>query len=122
MSVEFIAGWDFESCLLIFKKLVNKDGILSELKAKEFFLTRTQRRKIKDLAANRRRKKKRRGGDEEEKVWSKVKELLHRQRESVHNQRPERYSYLTPAGVTRQGWPSHSQRSTNGDEFQKGDG
>jgi ribosomal protein S21 len=56
MSVQIIPGWDYEASLLIFKKAVDRDGVLRDLQVKRFAQTRTQRRKAKDEIADRRRR------------------------------------------------------------------
>lgn len=47
---------DFDSALLLFKKRIEKDGILRELKGRRYHLTPLQRRREKDNVAARRRK------------------------------------------------------------------
>ena len=56
MTVQIECGWDFEASLLIFKKLTDKSGILREVQSKRFAMTKTQRRREKDLIAARRRR------------------------------------------------------------------
>lgn len=56
MSVQIECGWDYEASLLIFKKLVSRSGVMKAVKEREFFQTRSQRRKAKDSIAARRRR------------------------------------------------------------------
>ena len=52
-----VLGGDIDRAILEFKKKVQRSGLQRELKNHSFFLTRTQKRKIKDLLATRKRKR-----------------------------------------------------------------
>lgn len=51
------ADYDFEKSILLFKDRINKDGIIMEVRARRFYLTRSQRRKVKDIEAAKRRRR-----------------------------------------------------------------
>jgi len=69
--IEVICGNDIESSLLTFRRLLNKDGIFSELVIRKYAMTRVQRRKVKDGIAARRRKR-------EQIRWKKYSETTRR--------------------------------------------
>lgn len=48
---------NFETSLKRFNNHLKKDGLMAELRNREYFLTRTQRRKRKDRRAEARRRK-----------------------------------------------------------------
>jgi ribosomal protein S21 len=50
-------GNDIEKSIQELKKKVNKDGVLRELKGKRFFLSRSERRRVKDREAIKRRQR-----------------------------------------------------------------
>ncbi len=55
--MEVRVGNDFEYALKLFKRRVLNDGILKQVGLKEFYLSRREKRKVKDRSAARRKAK-----------------------------------------------------------------
>jgi ribosomal protein S21 len=51
---------NFEKAVLMFRNRIGKEGLMTELKDREGFLTRLQRRKLKDRRAEIRKRKRER--------------------------------------------------------------
>ena len=58
--IQVYAYDDFEKTISIFKERVDYDGILKETKVRRFYLTRSQRRRVKDIEAGKRRRRRER--------------------------------------------------------------
>lgn len=57
MIAAYVGSGDIERALVELKRQVARDGVLRELKARRFFLSRSERRRVKDRDALRRCRK-----------------------------------------------------------------